>query len=248
MVNTHAVKHAVRSCKVNIFKHTPCFFSVTKRHIGNDTVLCDGDDLTGKHIADKLCSDGVQSAGLRRKNIGVFPFSDTEGLKTLGISGSHELSRTRNDQRICAFYLFHGICHRLFGRLCLYPFSGDMVSDDFGVDGGLENGAVIGKLSAKLWCIDKISVVGQCQRPFHIIQHQRLVIFSGAAAGRGVTDMADSDVPFQSIKSLRCEYLIAEPHPSVGIHNSLRPVCIADCDSAAFLPPMLQSAQSIINR
>mgnify|MGYP000825332424 CR=1 FL=1 len=54
-----------------------------------------------------------------------------------------------------------------------------MISNDLGINGGLENSTGILQFSSKLRSIDQVTVMGQSQSTLYIIQYQRLCILSG---------------------------------------------------------------------
>ena len=112
LVNSDAVKDAVRSCKVNIFKNTSrLFFRVMHHEIGLDAILIDRHDLARKHVADKGSSDRVKRTCLGGQDIGIITLSDTERLESLRIAGTDEFSRAADHKGVRTLDLLHSVCH-----------------------------------------------------------------------------------------------------------------------------------------
>ena len=238
----------VRSGKINVFKHTTCFFFFweTTALVRDDACLRrDADDLTRLHITDKLCADRMKSAGLGCQNVGVISLTNTERSESVRISGSDQLSWRHNDQRISSLDLIHGSCNCFFCGFCIHTLSGNMIGNDLRINGRLENCSAVLQFMPKLWCIDQITIVGNCQSTFNIIKDQRLCILSGAASCRGITGMSHCNITMHSFQNLRGKYFIDQSHTLVGRHFT-RSIRISYCDSAALLPTVLQCQQSII--
>ena len=134
MVNTHTVKHTVRSCEINIFEHTSgLLLCIRQTHtlIGSDAILCNGNDLTRLYITNKLRIDSSQSAALGYQNVGILFFTDTERLKAKRISGTDHFTRAHDDQGVSALDLFHGIGYCFLNGGCAHTLTRDMVRDHF---------------------------------------------------------------------------------------------------------------------
>ena len=71
-----------------------------------------------------------------------------------------------------------------------------MISNDLGINGGLENSTGILQFSSKLRRIDQVTVMGQSQSTLYIIQYQRLCILSGGSSRCRIADMSHTDVAF----------------------------------------------------
>ena len=59
--------------------------------------------------------------------------------------------------------------------------------------------------------------------------------------------MADADVPCQIFEGFLCKHLINQPQPLAAEDQPFRPRGIADGNSAGFLPPVLQGAETVVN-
>ena len=137
--------------------------------IGLDAILIDRHDLARKHVSDEGSTDRVKRTCLGSQDIGIIALSDTERFESLRIAGTDEFSRAADHKGIGALDLLHSVCHGFLSGSHLTALSRDVVSDDLRVDRGLENRSVVSEFSAKFRCIDKVSIVCQCQSSLHII-------------------------------------------------------------------------------
>ena len=225
------------------------FFRKAETGIGFDPLFRrNRDDLSRQDVPDILRSHRIQGAGLRRQQPGIVSPSDAQGPEAEGISRADQLSRRHDDQAVRALKLSHGPAHRFLHAAAVQPFPGDVAGDQLRIDGGLKNGSRIFQLPAKLRRVHQISVMRKPQRSLHVVQHQRLRVFSGAASRRGIPHVSHADIPLQPADVLRMKDLVDQSHVLYGSDLSLRPGGIAHGDAAALLPSVLQGEKPVINR
>ena len=89
---------AVRSCKINIFKHAArllVLFPVdAQAAIRLDAAIRgNGHDLSWLHVPDEFCAHAYPGRMSRTAmNIRIVPLADAKGLESKGIPHAHELS------------------------------------------------------------------------------------------------------------------------------------------------------------
>ena len=59
--------------------------------------------------------------------------------------------------------------------------------------------------------------------------------------------MAYTNISMERFNHIRCKYFVAKTHSLIRAYFSFWAFCITDCYTAAFLSPVLESKQSIIN-
>ncbi len=79
----------------------------------------------------------------------------------------------------------HGVGQRLLAR------TRDQVDDDFGVAGGLEDGALLLQLGANFQGIDDVAVMRQSDLALVALHHDGLGVEQRRIAGSGIARVAD---------------------------------------------------------
>lgn len=108
---------------------------------------------------------------------------------------TNQLAWTGNHQSIGA--LKFGRCQPdcLFHSPSLHSRTGNFIGDDFGIRRSLKGGPGSGKLFPQFFCMNQISIMGQRQRPFYIVQYKRLCIIYCNCSGCRIADISDSKIP-----------------------------------------------------
>ena len=215
MVYAHTVNIAVRPGKINIFKHTSGMLFPGKTHAGiryNPLFRGNRLDFAGQDIPHKSGSQGIKGTAFRGQYIGIISFPDTQRAESVRISGSYELAGRHDDQGIGSFDLPHSAPHRFFCGFGIQPLSCNVIGYDLRVYRCLENSACVCQIPSKFGSVHQISVMRQSQCPLHVIEYQRLCIFSRTAARGGIPHMADADIPLKLFQVLRVKGLVHQPH------------------------------------
>ena len=127
----------------------------------------------------------------------------------------------------------------------MQPFLHNDIGDDLRIGGGVKNRAIFFQLTAQGEGIGQIAVVSQCHAAFVMVDYQGLNIALSVAAGGSVADVSNYDFSLaQGSQSLRSEYLVDQSHIPVAGKNTI----IIDHNSRAFLPPVLQSVETIVGK
>jgi hypothetical protein len=95
------------------------------------------------------------------------------------------------------------------------------------------------KLTLDLEGIDDIAVVGQRQSSVMALDQDRLSIAKAAAAGGGVTGMADSQFTGKTVKVLLTESLSNQPHFGMNVDV----LAVGGSNAGALLAPVLEGIQ-----
>ena len=212
-------------------------------HLRVDPVLCDGHDLTGHHIADKLGVHRRQGSTLGCEHIPA----DAKRLQTQRVPDADQLLRAHEQQRISALELLRHPADRFLDGRGRHSLLCHTISDDLRVCGARKNHALLQKLLSHLFRVCDISVVGERKRPLGIIQKYGLRIFHTAGSGCRIADMTDSDVAVKALQHLLRKHLAHQAHALVGSNVADRSVHITDYDTGRLLPSVLQGYQPIIN-
>jgi hypothetical protein len=114
------------------------------------------------------------------------------------------------------------------------------VDDDFGVHGGLEDGALVLQVLPDLAGVGQGAVVADGEHLAAVLHHERLGVDQKGGAGGGIAHVADAQMPGEALQDFRLEDLGDQPQAPVGAH----PAAVAGDDAAGLLAPVLQGVQA----
>ena len=133
------------------------------------TVSCNRNNLPGGDVPDKFATGSLDCAALGRNHPYVFIPAQAERLQSEGIADTNQLSGTCDDQTVGPSDFrgspFDGFLHGGSAE----PFLCNVKGNDLRVNCRLEYGSCLFQLSAKLRCIDKVSVMSQSESSLDIL-------------------------------------------------------------------------------
>ena len=148
-LNRCTVDDGVRTGKVNVLEYTRGGLALDTAVHGAQLTVFDNADLTGFYIADELCTERVQSAGLGSENVAVVvQQADTQRTEAVRVACRDQLARRHNNQRVGTLDAVHGVHNGFFNRAALEAFLNNGVDQHLGVVRGTENAAVQLNLAA----------------------------------------------------------------------------------------------------
>ena len=158
--------------------------------------------------------------------------------KSARIAGGKDPIGRQHHQRKCAFdaaqRIGHGVGQRLLAR------ARDQVHHDFGVAGGLKDGALLLKLGANFERIGEIAVVRQRDLALVALHHDGLRIEQRRIAGGGVARVADGERAGNAGQHVGGEDVGDQAHGLV----QLQLLAVGGGDARRFLAAMLQRVQA----
>ena len=242
-MDTASINHRIRTGKVNEFKNTErTLFAATGPDAGNSPVICHY-NFTGFNIPYKPGADSIQSAAFTGEYNALSQLADTERTESHGITGSNQLARTGNHQRIGALQFLHGLLHCLFntGRDKTLPCNG--MGNYFCIRCAIENCAVQFIFPAQFSRVGQIAVVGKSHISLPVTDQKRLGIFHYLTACCGIPAMSDSDLSrSHGFQYFPGKYAADQSQILMAGDHTL----IVDSDAAALLSPVLQCIQTMI--
>ena len=117
---------------------------------------------------------------------------------------------------------------------------GDQVQDDFGIAGGLEDGAFAFQILAKLGRVSDVAVMGDGDASFITGDGEGLGVEQHGIAGGGVTGVADGNISGQAAQNFRREQVGDTAHAAVVVNLA----AVAGGDAGAFLAAVLERVQA----
>ena len=117
---------------------------------------------------------------------------------------------------------------------------GHEVDDDFGVHGGLEDGALRLQAAANLPGIGEGAVVADGDHQTAVLHHEGLGVDEHGGAGGGIAHVADGQMPRELIQDCGVEDLGHQPQAPVHAD----PFAVAGDDAAGFLAPVLEGVEA----
>src|ERR1700722_3226081 len=113
------------------------------------------------------------------------------------------------------------------------------MNDDFGVAGGLENGAAMLEFAAPLRGIGQISVVSDGDFAFAAINDDGLRVGERGVTGGGIARVSDGGIARKCCKAFGIENILDESHP----FSDAKIGSVGGTNSGGFLSTMLQSVE-----
>ncbi len=117
---------------------------------------------------------------------------------------------------------------------------GHEVDDDFGVHGGLEDGARGLEAAADLPGVGEGAVVADGDHLAAVLHHEGLGVDEHGGAGGGIAHVADGQMPRKLIQECRVEDLGHQPQAPVHAD----PFAVAGDDAAGLLAPVLEGVEA----
>ena len=184
--------------------------------------------------------DEIEGASLRGDQPGVAEAAEAERAKTAGIANGVKLIAREHEQRIGAFDLIERVAESAFQ--IVRRAASHQMHDDFGIAGGLENGAAMLESAAQLGGVGEIAVVRQGQLAFIAIDDDRLRIHQRRVARGGVARVSDGSRSREARQDLRLENFLHEAHALLEMQVD----AIGRDDARRFLAAMLKSIETQI--
>ena len=113
---------------------------------------------------------------------------------------------------------------------------GDQVQDDFGIAGGLEDGAFAFQVAAELGRVGDVAVVGDGDAAFIAGDGEGLGVEQHGIAGGGVAGVADGDFAGQAAQDFGREEVGDVAHAAEVVNLA----AVAGGDAGAFLAAVLE--------
>ena len=238
-----AVDDGIRAREVDVLEDAAGLLLVRRERIRLEAVLVDDDHLTRQDVAHELCADDVEAAGLRREDpAALLRLAEAERTEALRIAGADELVLGHDRQAVAALDHLEALDDAFLD--CLLVGARDEVHDDFRIDGGLEDRALLLELMANLGGIRQVAVVGKRDLAARVVDEQRLRVGEQARARRRIAHMADGDALVLHVRNLMAEYFVDEAHAARHIH----PGAVRDGDAGALLPAVLQGIEAEVRQ
>ena len=205
----------------------------------------DDDQFARLHLALVDRADQVEGAGLGGEDDGVGAMrrlardaSHHQRTEAARIARGEDAVGREHHQRKCAFHaaqrVGHGVGQRLLAR------ARNQVDDDFGVAGGLEDGALLLQAGANFQRIGDVAVVRQRDLALVALHHDGLRVEQRRIAGGGVARVADGQRAGKLRQHVGGEDVGDQPHGLV----QLQLLAVGRGDARRFLPAMLQRVQA----
>jgi hypothetical protein len=212
------------------------------RLIGLDAVVIDEDDLAGLHFPDHLRADEVEGAGLRGQTPGAVELPDDQRTETVRVADADEALFVHHHQRVRPPYPVERVDQALqqVRRFRL----GHEVDDDLRIRGGLEYRTRVLQLLPQLQRIDEIAVVRHAERPFGVIDEERLRVLQDARAGGRIAHVADRGGTLELREDVLAEHVADQPHMLVDAE----PARVVGADAARLLAAMLLRVESEVGQ
>ena len=144
----------------------------------------------------------------------------------------------QHDQRKRAFDAAQRIGHRVGQGLLTR--ARNQVHDDFGIAGGLKDGALLLKLGVHFVRICDVAVVRQRNLALVALHHDGLRVEQRRIAGGGIAGVADGQRAGKARQHVRGEEVGDQPHAFVKFD----PLTVGGRDARRFLAAMLQRVQA----
>ena len=163
----------------------------------------------------------------------------------MGVPHGNQLGGRGNDQGISALQIVHGRADSCLNGRRAQPFPNQKVCDDFGIRGGVENGALLLQHPAQFHGVGEVPVVGKGHAALEVIDHQGLGVQGGIGAGGGVTDVSHSDLAgSKALQPLPGKCLACQPHtPPDGEH----PIVVHG-NASTLLAAVLEGKEPVIGK
>ena len=107
LVDADAIHHAVRTGKINVFKHAKGFCSFIGERHRAEAVFIRHDNFTGLHITHELCPTRIKRTGLRSKHIAVLHAANAERTEPVRVAYGNQFLGAHHNHGIGALDLWH---------------------------------------------------------------------------------------------------------------------------------------------
>ncbi len=233
------VDDGVRTCEIDVLENAGSELLALAELVRFEAVVVDDDHFARRDVADELGAIDIEAAGLGRQNPrAVIELADAERAEAMRVSRTDELVFRHNGQAIRTLDFLEAFEHFFLNRLLAR--ARDEVHEDLGVDGGLEDRALLLELVADLGGVREVAVVRERDLAACVVDHERLRVRQEARARCRIAHMADGDVLIFHVRQLVAEDLIDEAHATRDVH----PRAIRQRDAGALLPAMLQGIEA----
>ena len=203
-----------------------------------EAVLVHDHDLAGLHVPPVIGLDQVQGAGLGGHHPGAVQLAQAQGPEAVGVPGGDDLVGGGDHQGIGAFDVLQSIHQGLLQVGAGVP--GHEVDDDFGVHGGLEDGAGGLEAAADFPGVGEGAVVADGDHLAAVLHHEGLGVDEHGGAGGGIAHVADGQMPRELIQELRVEDLGHQAQAPV--HGDA--FAVAGDDAAGLLAAVLEGVEA----
>ena len=154
------------------------------------------------------------------KTISVLQPSHDEGPEPVRVPDGEHLLVREKEQGVGAFDAPQGADKPVEGRVLMGE--GDKVNDHFGVDGRLEDGAVVLQFLPNDLRVGEVAVMRYGEGTLRILDHEGLGVLDVARTRSRVPHVADSAVALHLMQHLLVEYVGDEAHLATAAHESRR--------------------------
>ena len=235
------VDDGVRTCEIDVLENAGSELLALAELVRFEAVVVDDDHFARRDVADELGAIDIEAAGLGRQNPrAVIELADAERAEAMRVSRTDELVFRHDRQAVRALDFLEAFEHFFLNRLLAR--ARDEVHEDLGVDGGLEDRALLLELVADLGGVREVAVVRERDLAACVVDHERLRVRQEARARCRIAHMADGDVLIFHVRQLVAEDLVDEAHAARDVH----PRAIRQRDAGALLPTMLQGIEAEI--
>ena len=237
-----SVNDRIGAGKIDVLEDTGGLLFLGGKGEGLHPLIIDDHHLAGQDIPHEFGSHHIQAAAFGGKDIApLLGFAQAKRAEPLWITSPNELGFRHDGEAVSPLDFLKALDDFFLNGFL--AGAGNEVHKDLGINGGLEDGALLLKVGADSRRIGEIAVMGQGNLAPSIIHQQRLGIGQQAGACCGVTHMTDSDGLIFHVWHLMAEHFIHQAHAPGHVH----PGAIGDSDTGTFLPAVLQGIQAKIS-
>src|SRR5436309_4718881 len=241
-VDALAENLAVRTGEIDQLEHTRTRRLWLQRGTRSDAAPVDHHQLSRRDLPDELGSDHVEGAGLARQNVRLAALPKAKRSESPRIAQTDELLPREDHEGVRPLAPRERLRNHSLDLGRLGP--SDQMQDDFGVAGGLEDGALRFELVSKRDRVHEVPVVPEREHPLAKIDDQRLRVAKQGAYLRGVPVVADRDVTLQGIQHGSREHIGHEAHRLVVMEFD----SVGRDDPGALLPTVLERIEARVRQ
>ena len=207
------------------------------------TLLINADDLARTYVADERSAHDLEGAGLAADDVTVAELAETEGFDTVLVAAGVYAVHGHDDEGETAFHHVEGLdeVHDavLVGGLL------DEMGQELAVGFGLEYGTVLLEVFLYLLGVHQVAVACHGEVAGPVMEEHGLDVVQSFLACIRILHAADAEGTLELGDLVVVEYLVEKAEAAIAVALA---VLVEGGDAAAFLSPVLQVMQTVIDK